>query len=174
MSGYDWRKEGKPLFPPATDTDVQFVEQELSITLPQDLARFLKECNGAYFADSPVFYIDMPYTDGSVRRDPVKLREVFGAKAHAVRFTDESTIHLSQHAYGFEEQVPEKYVAIGIAWHPALLCISVTGDDAGQVYFWNPPLIGDYGDDDPPSTEDLYFVAKSFDEFLANLEPAKE
>jgi hypothetical protein len=173
MTGFDWRREAKPLFPPATDEDVRFAEKKLSVTLPDDLVRFLKECNGAYFANSPVFYIDMPYTDGSLHRDPVQLRGLFGANAQAT-YTDEDTIHLRQYAYGFEEQVPEKYIAIGRAWHPALLCISVAGDDRGHVYFWNPPLIGDYGDDDPPSTEDLYFVAKSFDEFLADLQPGQE
>jgi hypothetical protein len=45
-----------------------------------------------------------------------------------------------------------------------VICMALSGSDEGSVYFWNW-----YEETAPPSYDNLYLVAESFDRFLARL-----
>jgi cell wall assembly regulator SMI1 len=50
-----------------------------------------------------------------------------------------------------------------------LICISCGKQDEGQIYFWNHEQEVDYNLSEDTDYTNLYFVAKSFNEFIAGL-----
>ena len=61
----------------------------------------------------------------------------------------------------FNGRVPNNLLAIGCTDCGDLICVSLFGDDAGSVLYWDhhhePPV---------PSYENVYHIADSFEEFI--------
>ncbi len=67
----------------------------------------------------------------------------------------------------YEGRVPSRLFPFASDAGGNLLCIATDGDDAGSVYFWDHEE--ESGGDEAPTYANVYFVASSFDDFLANL-----
>ena len=67
--------------------------------------------------------------------------------------------------------MPDKFIPFGESARENILCISVSKDDFGSVYFWDreAELI-----DGVPQAECYYLVADSFTEFLNGLREKDE
>jgi cell wall assembly regulator SMI1 len=67
----------------------------------------------------------------------------------------------------FKNRIP--YTIIPFASDPFgnQLCIGVTGDEKGKVYFWDHEMEGE--EDEQPYYENVYKIAESFQDFLSGL-----
>lgn len=63
-------------------------------------------------------------------------------------------------------RMPDHLIPIATDPGGNLICLSVTGETIGTVYFWEHEEEAEEGE--PPTEENLYFVASSFSEFLAS------
>lgn len=82
-------------------------------------------------------------------------------------YIDMDTLVDAQNSYAINECVPRKYLAIGQPFHHAIICMSQSGEDAGAIYIWEPPLIGEIPD--APTTEFVSCVAPTLSAFLDSL-----
>lgn len=69
-----------------------------------------------------------------------------------------------------EKRLPHHILPIAHDSGGNLICISCGEEDYGKIYFWDHESEVDYSLSDDTDYSNLYFIANSFDEFLANLE----
>ena len=76
-------------------------------------------------------------------------------------------------SYAFMERVPHLIVPLGSLVHGYRLCIALRPNDYGYIYMWAPLHLWPTEEDGPneQNEEDLFLIAKSFEEFLAMLKP---
>jgi len=167
---YDWETQIEKIYPPVTSQAIGAIEREMGVSLPEDYRSFLLVANGGIFFGSPQFRYWTSASDGSRNVEVAHLRIICGLDPRNEDLEIRS-LRCSQEWYGFNEEVPPKYVAIGHPHHHAVICISTAGDDAGAVYIWEPAELGVPGDF---PEEYLYRIAGSFHEFLESLESRQE
>ncbi len=68
-----------------------------------------------------------------------------------------------------KKRLPNHIVPIAHDAGGNLICISCKGDDAGSIYFWDHENEIDYTVSGDGDYSNLYFVAKSFNEFVDGL-----
>ncbi|MCA1612880.1 MAG: SMI1/KNR4 family protein [Acidobacteria bacterium] len=67
----------------------------------------------------------------------------------------------------YAERVPPNLLPVAYDPGGNLLCLSAAGEDEGAVYFWDHEFESEEGT--PPTRDNLYLVAPSFDQFLTKL-----
>ena len=70
-----------------------------------------------------------------------------------------------------QRRLPDEMIPIASDPFGNLFCLAVEGDDAGKVLFWDHEREPDDDEEEVTSFPNVRFVADSFEEFLASLEP---
>lgn len=150
---------------PATEEEVQELEQKLGTRLPEDYRAFLKTVNGIK-AYNPVLVVPVPNPRRKEFSLLVKLFTVSREADPIENLLEEQT------DYRFNERVPKRFLNIGSNWGVGGYCISLSGPDSGQVYLWSPP---DTTIDVELDSEDyLLLIASSFHEFWSKARIERE
>jgi hypothetical protein len=71
------------------------------------------------------------------------------------------------HAKVFDNGVPPELLPVGRDPFGNLICLAVSGLNRGKVYWWFHEEEADEGE--PPTYDNVYFVANSFSDLLDNL-----
>jgi hypothetical protein len=119
--------------PPCSREDIVDLESKIGFPLPDDYRAFLEEWNGGFFRELASFLLQ----DCLDEDDPCDwgdVTEMFGL----YDATDGFDLRQASGGYGFREDVPAEYIVIGHAFRWPQVCISIAGDDRGQVYYWDP------------------------------------
>lgn len=143
----------------STMEDIKQMENELSYTLPTDYVDFLLNYGGCAFSD-----VTYPLIDPCPIGDRQLLSICFG-------ILPGDTYDLINNYHTFKERIPPNFLPIACDGMGNLVCLSINGNDKGNVYFWQhdaEELIDD--NEHQGYAEDIYLAAKSFDEFIDSLE----
>lgn len=144
---------------PVTEQQLAQLEEQLGRKLPPAYRAFLLKHNGGY----PV-------------PDTFDLPEM-GADADGMvdRFL---AIHDGEHSnlYDYLEtyagRLPPNLFPVAHDPGGNVICISVDGEDSGQVYFWDHEEEAEDGE--TPTFENVYLIADDFDAFLDGLHEGEE
>lgn len=66
-------------------------------------------------------------------------------------------------------RIPVELLPIAIDPFGNMVCLAVSGDKTGSVFFWDHEE--EVGDDEVPGYANVYLIAKTFKEFLDGLQP---
>lgn len=139
--------------PQLTELDITAFEKRIGQLLPADYRNFLLAHNGGV----PESHV--------IRNNEVGDLEV--QLFYGIREEEYFDIDLLRES--MRGRWPERFLAIAIDSFGDFYCLSLSGPDAGEVYFWDHEQ---EADPDEPATElNLFPIAKSFAEFLYLMEP---
>lgn len=136
------------LFPPISEEELAAFEQAYQIHLPAEYRDFLLRYNGG-MPKRRIFDIDM---DGFPNSIPIQL------------FSGVSQTHplgLQATMATFVGRMPANLIPIANDSFGNPICLSVSGEDTGYVYFWDRDM-----EQEEPDYSNVYFIAKSFNAFL--------
>lgn len=160
--GIEFREQQPPVDPKV----LAMFEKEIGSRFPHDYRQFLFTVDGG--ATEPgrgVF--------ASIRESSPIFQEIL--EFFCVRSDADNSIELALSGYHFNRRVPSLIIPIGRFIGDYMPCISLRTQDYGHIYVWGPmSLWDDEVDEYEQSEKDLFFLAKSFDEFLDMLEPLPE
>ena len=148
------------LGPSLTDRDIANVERQLGVSLPPDYAAFLREHNGGHPEPSVFRVYDEEPPAGSSSYTERVLAFFLGLSRD--EYND-----LLDSAKFFENRVPPELLAVGRDVFGNLICLAVSGPNRGKIYWWFHEEEAE--EDEPPTYDNIYFVANSFAEFLDTL-----
>lgn len=147
-------------YPPTSESEINDFEQKWNINLPENYKNFLLENNGGRPAEDLTFPIknDPPLNLGVINF-------FYGINAGEHNDLDkEMRVH--------EDRVPKGFVPIAGDPMGNEICLAVSGEHEGEVYFWEHEEEAEDGEE--PTMQNMYLVANSFEEFLNNLKPYEE
>lgn len=134
-----------------SEQDISKLEADVGCTLPADYKAFLLEFNGG--RPRPNLF-------------PVKSFENGTASVHTLlgidRESESSRIDWHLREYG--DRIPSELLPIGYSDTNDILCIALSGESVGNIYYWdslNEVSKGSY--------DNIHHVATSFKEFLESL-----
>lgn len=140
-------------FPPATPEEIQKAEQSMGIEIPEEYRQFLLKYNGG--RPKPDVF--------PIHNNPV------GDKGIMSNFfsVNESDYDSLQKIWKiFKDRIPSGYLPIAHDVGGNLLCMKLSGDDNGSIYFWDHEMELEY---ENPNDIPMYFVASSLNELLNRL-----
>ena len=140
--------KGRPL----NDEDIRALEKTLAVNLPEDYKVFLKKNNGGC-PDPQFFPIE------GFENNPLGQVQVF--------FRIDGPIKSSRLDWNYQTfvgRIPDNLFPIACEDGGSLICLSLAGSDKGAVYYWDY-----YGEHKPPSYDNVYLIAGSFEGFLDSL-----
>jgi hypothetical protein len=145
-------------FPPASPEEIERVEAELGIELPDDYRRFLQERhNGGDLEENFL----PPEADASVRylysAGPNDDDDIFDLVSAASFYSPDSPA---------DPEIDPDYLPTGEDDGGNVVCLKVRGDDRGAVYFW--------AHDAFEGTDPFKRLADGFDEFFEALRPIEQ
>jgi hypothetical protein len=139
--------------PPIDDADVRAVEQEIGLSLPKNYRSFLLAHNGG--RPEPNAFPIIGFENNP-----------FGAIQLFLGINDD--IMSSNLNWNFETmngRLPDNLLAIACTGSGDLICLSLYGDDAGAIVFWDF-----YNEPPEPSYDNVYHIADSFEVFLDSIQ----
>lgn len=146
--------------PPAPEDDVAGLEKRVGHSLPADYRQFLIDCNGGYLGGSLWFQGNNP--DGE---------EVGAGIHHIAGFREESHFSITDALDTYEGRIPDDLLYIHDDPGGNAICIGLTGERKGKIYFWDHEE-DDWDDDLDLGDEDSdgpMLIANSFAEYVAGL-----
>ena len=130
-------------------------EKQAEVEFPEDYVEFLANSNGG---EPKLSTFEYKLKDGRVWTGGVRV--FFG-----IDVDDWEDI---KHYYAlYEDRIPKQMLPIANDDGGNLILLALGKQDKGKVYFWDHDEESE--DDEPPTTDNIYFVANSFTEFLENL-----
>ncbi|MDP8942618.1 MAG: SMI1/KNR4 family protein [Actinomycetota bacterium] len=143
--------------PPASPQAIEQVERSLDIVLPEDYRRFLRQQNGGYLEPNA-------HEQGR----GVRVRYLYSADPTGDEHLDdlESVAWLYSPEGEADDELDPGFLPIGEDDGGNLICLKVSGDDYGAVYFWEHEVL--------PESDAYTRIADSFEAFFAGLRPAGE
>lgn len=142
------------LGPPLMDSEIIDLENQLAVSLPPDYTAFLREYNGG-FPQPNVFTIKGFSLDNR------------GVLAFFFGVEQGEPLDLADNKSIFRNRVPPELLPVGADVFGNLICLAVSGPNRGKVYWWFHEEEADEGE--PPTYDNIYFVADSFSDLLNNL-----
>jgi cell wall assembly regulator SMI1 len=141
---------GRPLDPGVLAN----LEAQLHAELPTDYRAFMLEGDGGRLTERNVIG-DGPF--GAVRYVlPVCDRDAAPEALGSIR-----TI--------YEDRIPPAFLPIATDSADNLVCLGLSGEHTGEVFFWDHEE-----EDDPPTMDNMTFIAGSFGEFLEQIHPDED
>lgn len=131
---------------PAAEAQIADVESKTGADLPDDYRNWLSMTDGADVDDLP-----MPTIGGIALLD-----EFYSCERLAALYRN-----------GFGESVPERYLPIG-GTSGGAVCLRLTGDDSGAIYWANYDLANNILADGQSSEGIMMRIADNWSQFLAN------
>jgi hypothetical protein len=139
--------------PPIEDDDVRAIEQTIGFVLPGGYREFLLAQNGG--RPEPEGF---PIED--LANNPYGMIQVFYRIDGEI---ESSNIDWNYHLT--RGRLPDNLLPIASDGGGDHICLSLYGDDAGSVVFWDC-----HQETQEPSYDNVYFIAKSFEEFLEGIQ----
>lgn len=142
---------------PAHPGAIEQVESRLGIELPQDYRRFLQTTNGG-----------VPKSNFLPPEANASARYLYSAGPNDDEYLEdlESIAHLYSADGEVDDETLPGFLPIGEDDGSNLVCLKVTGEDYGAVYFWSHEM---------SEPEQAYTrIADSFEEFFDRLRPDSE
>jgi cell wall assembly regulator SMI1 len=137
--------------------DIRIIEDKLGYSLPKEYRSHLLAHNGGKCKPNVFSFIE----NDKLSKSKIDwfLAIYDGEYDNLLKYID---------IYKFEQKrIPEYFIPIAHDPGGNLICISCSCSDYGYVYFWDHEKeILNHGED---YSENIYFVANSFDDFIANL-----
>lgn len=137
-----------------SEADVRSLEKELGFSLPAEYKDFLLNHNGGWPEPNEFPIEDNPSDDR-------------GRVHYFLCIEDGDEYNLMDWVVDYEGRLPPGLLPIACDPGGNLICLSVSGENAGTVYFWDHEE--EAGPGETPSYENAYHVAESFGEFLERL-----
>lgn len=134
---------------PLSHKDIRVLEEEIGLTLPQEYQSFLLKYNGGR-PHPNAFPIE------GLENNPVGAIQIFFGIDDEI----ESCNLLWNHRV-FNGRLPSNLLAVACDGSGDLICLSLLGDDASCVVFWDF-----YAEHFPPTYKNVYKVAPSFTAFI--------
>ena len=134
--------------PPITKHEIDEFEQSQGLTLPGGYREFLLVANGGRPER------DLVKVPGSKHSPVARIHFFFGIG------DPEESCDIAWNREVFSDRIPPNLLAIATTEGADKLCLAISGDERGQVFFWDG-----YEGKGPK----LLKVAQSFEEFIANL-----
>jgi hypothetical protein len=131
--------------------------KKIGYKLPSDYIEFLRRYNGGYVKNSIGTY----YKNGEQR---FILTSMFGLGADDDLISQLKT---------YKNRIPKTCIPIGRDAGGNLICLNLSEDKYGYVYFWDHEEELKY-EEGKITIDDLYFIAGSFKEFLNSIERDKK
>lgn len=141
--------------PPITEKEIQEVEKSLNVEFPAGYRRFLLAHNGGR-PEPEVFLIPNNWLPG--RRSMVDW-------FYSIEPTDEYN-YIVRVAKVFEDRMPPEFIPVGCDPGGNQICLVVSGEKRGQIYFWDHE--SEMDESEPPTYDNLYLIADSIDDLLNN------
>lgn len=138
---------------PLREADLRALEQRLGITLPLEYRNFLLQHNGGHPTPNVFSIAACPIDDQGVLTQMLSISD------------GEET--LLNYVDMYADRIPPNLLPIGFDPGSNLICISVSGADRGNVYFWAHDF--EASEDEGPNYDNVYFVADNFDHLINNL-----
>lgn len=135
-----------------SEKDIEELELGLNVILPENYKQFLMQYNGG----RPV--PDCYPIEGLKNNPYGGIHFFFGIH----REIDSG--NLSWNYTVMEGRLPKGFLPIASDGSGDILCLALSGKNEGRIFFWDY-----YGELNPPTFENLYFVANSFEELLDRL-----
>jgi hypothetical protein len=139
---------GKPL----SDGDIVEMEKKLAVSLPEDYKTFLKQYNGG--RPDPKFFPIFGFKNNTVGQ----VQDFFGIDDPF------ESCRLDWNFQTFFGRIPDNLFPIACEDGGSLICLSISGSDKGAIYYWDY-----YGETQPPSYDNIYQIAGTFQGFLDNI-----
>ena len=153
---------------PSSEAILTDYESNLGIRLPEDYRQFMLEWNGVELEDVPAFPLL-----GAANQDETDDDDVPNEIVCLYGFSDTPSADDLRYAgeqLEFSERVPVNIIAIGYNSYPQRLAMSVSGEDHGYIYLWDPEFWWEEAEN-IKTTKHLRLVAKSFREWWDSLRP---
>jgi hypothetical protein len=136
--------------PPIQESDIIELESFLKCSIPQEYRTFLLETNGGEQPDREVF------STGNGEDTLLKKLHSLGGKGFDLR----AQIEMNR------DRIPTELISIGADAFGNSVCLGISGDRRGDVYFH----YHDRGKANPDDEfEPVYFVAHNFEDFIRSL-----
>lgn len=141
-------------FPPLDGGQLVAAERDLGVQLPSEYRSFLTVWNGGRPQPNTFSY-------------EIRGRKESGMVDWFLGIHNGEHDNLRQYTLWYKGRIPSNLLPIAHDPGGNLICIAVSGSDLGAVYFWDHELESSEGQ--PPSTDNVYLIAKSFEAFLTGL-----
>ncbi len=133
-------------------SDIDYIEKELQISLPDNYKAFLLMHNGGI--PSPDAFPIQGMKDNPVGG----IQVMFGIDQHI------ESSNLGWNYRTFQGRLPTNLFPIACTGSGDLICLVLWGDDAGAVVFWDS-----CAETEPPTYQNVYRVADNFNAFIASI-----
>jgi SMI1-KNR4 cell-wall len=130
-------------------------EKQVGVEFPEDYVKFLANFNGG---EPKLDTFEYKLKDGRVWTGGV--RYFFG-------FNLDQLQNIDFFASMRGDRIPENMIPIGLDNGGNFILLTLSKQDRGKVYFWDHDEESE--DNEPPTNDNIYFVANSFTEFLESL-----
>lgn len=143
---------------PAIDVgDIRAVEQSLGISIPMNYLAFLLKHNGG--RPTPNAFPIHGFENNPFGAIQVFLRVNGDIESSNIEWTHQTMCN----------RLPANLLAIARTGSGDLICLSLFGDDADAVVFWDF-----YNEPAEPSYDNVYRIADGFEEFLESIQELPE
>lgn len=139
--------------PSVGDQAIELFQRVLGKKLPKPYYNFLMKYNGG--TPEPDTFSFMENEGGSSIRYFLKING------------DEEWNDILLTLRAYDGRIPSDFLPIATDFGGNKICISISGKEYGKIYFWDHELEVDDGDN--PTMDNMYLIAKNFDDFLDQL-----
>ncbi len=136
-----------------TNSDIKLLEEKLGVTLPEDYKNFLLLHNGGHPEKS-----SFPTVSKFLENEDI---------AWFYAFYDGEVCNIIKENEFNKEIIPEEFIAIAYGPFGHDICLGVSGDVLGRVYFFVRNW--DLDEDGQPVPDDFFRIANSFTDFINSL-----
>lgn len=141
-----------------TAEKIDFFEQLIGNKLPLNYKNFLLNYNCISFDE----YVVFPFAETYPKGDVSMINVFFG-------FLPEDTYDLAKNYNNYRGRMPSDLIPIASDPGGNILCIAVSEDSNEKVFFWDHEN-EEVFENGSCTNQNIYLVAKSFDEFIDSLE----
>ena len=135
--------------------NIDSVEKKLKNNLPEDYKAFLLEHNGGHPEDCVFSY-----------KMADKKYESLINRFNAIHSEKEYNLLAKFQYYQDQKRIPTNMLPIADDPFGNIICMSLSRDDYGSIYFWDHEL-----EVERPQFENIFFISYSFKDFIDNLKP---
>lgn len=139
-----------------TNSELEEFEHGLTVKLPEDYRIFLLSYNAA--KPKPAAYFINEQQGDNLVRDLLGL-------------CDKDWYSLRDHLEVYNGRIPSNFLPIATDYFSNLVCLSISGEDRGKVYFWDHDWEVVDGE---PDYSNVHLIAESFTVFLESLYEATD
>lgn len=139
---------------PLQESDLIQFELDFGVSLPESYRQFLLQHNGGHPQPDAFPIQDNPH-------------DTHGLVHYFLCIQSGDVYHLPDWIKRYRNRIPASFIPIACDPGGNLICLGISGWDAGKVYFWEHEAEAPAGES--PGFDNMYFVAGNFLSFLTSL-----